>query len=168
MPFLFAARWGAWVIALVRIAFGDLPEDEGCDKLAKRYSRLLDYIEPRLSLWGIAAAATAAPASPVPPRSASRRCSPPTRHPKANAIDERLVGALRRECLNHLIIINKRHLRLVLKEYAAHYNQGRPHRSLGLAPPNGPPVRLVAPDRGRVKAHPVVGGLHHEYEWGAP
>ncbi len=68
---------------------------------------------------------------------------------------------------DHLIIINERHLQLVLKEYAAHYNQGRPHRSLGLVPPNGPPVRVVAPDRGRVKAHPVLGGLHHEYQWEA-
>ena len=87
--------------------------------------------------------------------------------PKANAIAERLVGTLRRECLDHLIIINERHLRLVLKEYAAHYNQGRPHRSLGLVPPNEPPVRVVAPDGGRVKAHPVLGGLHHEYQWDA-
>ncbi len=68
---------------------------------------------------------------------------------------------------DHLIIINERHLRLVLKEYAAHYDQGRPHRSLDLVPPNGPPVRLVAPDRGRVKANPVLGGIHHEYQWEA-
>jgi len=90
----------------------------------------------------------------------------PVQAPKANAIAERLVGTLRRECLDHLII-NERHLQLVLKEYAAHYNRGRPHRSLGLVPPNGPPVRVAAPSPGRVKAHPVLGGLHHEYEWEA-
>ncbi len=83
------------------------------------------------------------------------------------AVAERLVGTLRRECLDHLSITNERHLRLVLKEYAARYNQSRPHRSLSLVPPNGPPVRLAAPDGGRVKARPVLGGLHHEYEWEA-
>lgn len=69
----------------------------------------------------------------------------PVRAPKANAIAERLVGTLRRECLDHLIVINERHLQLVLQEYAAHYNRGRPHRSLDLVPPTGPRLRLVAP-----------------------
>ena len=63
--------------------------------------------------------------------------------PKANAIAERLVGTLRRECLDHLIIIDERHLRLILMEYAAHYNAARPHRALDLQPPNGALVRAA-------------------------
>ncbi len=71
---------------------------------------------------------------------------------------------MRRECLDHLIIFNERHLRRLLKEYAQHYNRGRPHRSLDLATPDERPVRLIAMAGGRVKARPVLGGLFHEYE----
>ena len=90
----------------------------------------------------------------------------PVHAPKANAIAERLVGTLRRECLDHLIIFNERHLRTILTEYALHYNRARPHRSLDLSPP----VALMAappPERGKITARPVLGGLHHEYEWSA-
>ena len=48
-----------------------------------------------------------------------------------------MIGTLRRECLDHLIIINERHLRAVLREYEAYYNNGRPHRSLDLETPTG-------------------------------
>jgi putative transposase len=89
----------------------------------------------------------------------------PVQAPKANAIAERLVGTLRRECLDHLIVVNEQHLRRVLQEYAAHYNRGRPHRSLGLETPTGPPARAGPPETGRIVARPVLGGLHHEYEW---
>lgn len=89
----------------------------------------------------------------------------PVQAPKANAIAERLVGTLRRECLDHLIIIDERHLRLILMEYAAHYNAARPHRALDLQPPNGALVRAAPPNAGRLRARPVLGGLHHEYEW---
>jgi transposase InsO family protein len=89
----------------------------------------------------------------------------PVQAPKANAIAERLVGTLRRECLDHLIIVDERHLRLILTEYAAHYNRGRPHRSLDLQPPEGAPARAAPPNAGRLRALPVLGGLHHEYEW---
>jgi putative transposase len=88
----------------------------------------------------------------------------PIHAPKANAIAERVIGTMRRECLDHLIIFNERHLRRLLKEYAQHYNRGRPHRSLDLAPPDERPVRLIAMAGGRVKARPVLGGLFHEYE----
>ncbi len=90
----------------------------------------------------------------------------PVRAPKANAIAERLIGTLRRECLDHLIIFNERHLWRLLAEYVAHYNRARPHRSLDLSPP----VALVAtspPERRHITARPVLGGLHHEYEWTA-
>jgi transposase InsO family protein len=89
----------------------------------------------------------------------------PVQAPKANAIAERVVGTLRRECLDHMIIANEQHLRMVLREYAAHYNRGRPHRSLGLETPTGPPARAEPPETGRIVARPVLGGLHHEYEW---
>jgi putative transposase len=85
--------------------------------------------------------------------------------PKANTVAERVIGTLRRECLDHLIIINERHLGSVLREYVAHYNGGRPHRTLGLETPTGPPARAGPPRAGRIIARPVLGGLHHEYEW---
>ncbi len=67
--------------------------------------------------------------------------------------------------LDHLIIINERHLRAVLGEYEVHYNNGRPHRTLDLETPTGPPARASPPRIGRIVARPVLGGLHHEYEW---
>lgn len=91
----------------------------------------------------------------------------PVQAPKANAIAERLIGTLRRECLDHMIIINERHARRVLWQYMAHYNGARPHRTLGLETPTGPPVRASPPRAGRIIARPVLGGLHHEYEWAA-
>jgi putative transposase len=89
----------------------------------------------------------------------------PVQAPKANAVAERVIGTLRRECLDHVIVINEQHLRRVLREYAAHYNGARPHRTLGLQTPTGPPVPLAPQRTGRIIARPVLGGLHHEYEW---
>ena len=54
----------------------------------------------------------------------------PVRAPRANAYAERWIGTLRRECLDRLLIVNQRHLRLVLEQYVEHYNSHRPHRSL--------------------------------------
>ena len=88
----------------------------------------------------------------------------PIATPQANAIAERLVGTLRRECLDHLVVMNERHLRRVLREFTAHYNESRPHRSLELTPPSGPPGGRNPPDRrGRVRSRSVLGGLTHEY-----
>ena len=91
----------------------------------------------------------------------------PVQAPKANAVAERVVGTLRRECSDHVIIINERELLRVVREYAAHYNEGRPHRWLGLETPTGPPSRADPPLSGRIVARSVLGGLHHEYEWAA-
>ena len=105
------------------------------------------------------------------------------RAPNANAIAERVIGTLRRECLDHVIAVNERHLRRVLGEYVQHYNAMRPHRSLALDSPEGrKPVpdaepRVVSnaevcimsiggPQR-VVDSKPVLGGLHHEYRWAA-
>ena len=61
----------------------------------------------------------------------------PIRAPRANAIAERFIGTLRRECLDHLLITGPRHLAAVLREYTQHYNAHRPHRSLHQRPPAG-------------------------------
>jgi transposase InsO family protein len=81
----------------------------------------------------------------------------PIRAPRANAIAERVVGTLRRECLDHLIIREERRLRSVLSEFVADYHADRPHRSPGLETPQ-PAAR---PEAGAVRARPVLGGLHH-------
>jgi transposase InsO family protein len=94
----------------------------------------------------------------------------PVRAPQANAFCERLIGSIRRECLDWLILLNERHLRVVLTEWVAHYNHGRPHASLGPGIPDPPKAatRDLAyghrlPGGFRVVAKPVLGGLHHEY-----
>ncbi len=94
----------------------------------------------------------------------------PVRSPQANAHCERLIGTIRRECLDFVIPLNERHLRRVMTEWVAHYNRGRPHASLGPGIPH-PPLDLseVGSHRHRILAgHEVVGtpvldGLHHEY-----
>src|SRR5215203_4252057 len=86
----------------------------------------------------------------------------PVRAPRANAIAERLIGTLRRECLDHLLITGPRHLTLVLQEYIEHYNTHRPHRSLRQRPPTGatPPPSTAAL---RPLRRDRLGGLVHEY-----
>ena len=86
------------------------------------------------------------------------------RAPQANAIAERVVGTLRRECLDHLMIVNERHLRLVLREYVAHYNHVRPHQALELWAPDDRRPRSPPRSEGQVVGRPILGGLHHEYE----
>lgn len=94
----------------------------------------------------------------------------PVRAPVANAFCERLVGTMRRECLDFVIPLNERQLRCVLLEWVAHYNRGRPHASLG----PGIPDRLSQrhpeqadrhglPVGQRVSSTAILGGLHHEY-----
>ena len=98
-------------------------------------------------------------------KSCGTRCLiTPPRSPQANAICERLNGTLRRDCLDHIIVIDDVHADHVLKEYGRYYH-GRPHRSLRMQPPIGArwltPVRRGPPKD--VVSHPVLGGLHHEY-----
>lgn len=94
----------------------------------------------------------------------------PVQAPKANAYCERLVGTIRRECLDYLMPMNQRHLRLILKEFVAHYNRGRPHASLGPGIPE--PIQAEVPASGhrhhlpvgyRIQSSSILGGLHHEY-----
>ena len=86
------------------------------------------------------------------------------RAPQANAIAERVVGTLRRACLDHLIIVNQRHLRLVLREYVAHSNPVRPHQALELGAPDDRRPRAPPRSDGQVVGRPILGGPHHEYE----
>jgi len=98
----------------------------------------------------------------------------PPRSPKANALCERLIGTIRRECLDWLIPISENHLRAALRTWAMHYNRGRPHMRLGPGIPDPPEHRtlLMKPKRSQHRldapAHllvkSVLGGLHHEYD----
>jgi putative transposase len=86
----------------------------------------------------------------------------PIRAPRANAIAERFIGTLRRECLDHLLITGPRHLDIVLREYVQHFNTHRPHRSLNQRPPIGGTL----PRSGaaiRVQRRDRLSGLVHEY-----
>jgi putative transposase len=95
----------------------------------------------------------------------------PARSPNLNSHCERLIGSLRRDCLDFLIPMNESHLREILREYKTHYNQGRPHSSLGPGLPEsrlGFPLPLgkqrhQVPVGRRVSAKPILCGLHHEY-----
>ena len=90
----------------------------------------------------------------------------PVRAPRANAFIERWIGTVRRECLDRILIMNRRHLDRVLRVYVSHYNEHRPHRSLRQRPPvEAPPPgseTVVAPER--VRRRDVLGGLIHEYK----
>jgi putative transposase len=87
----------------------------------------------------------------------------PVRAPRANAIAERWISRARRECLDRMLITGERHLRLVLGEYADHYNLHRPHRALQQAPPAGRPIPPAPGANARVLCRDRLGGLIHEY-----
>ncbi|MBU0618027.1 MAG: transposase [Planctomycetes bacterium] len=83
------------------------------------------------------------------------------RSPWQSPFVERLIGSIRRECLDHLIVFNEAHLRRVLTDYFAYYHESRTHLSLDR---NAPVPRKVGPPTdGTVMAIPQVGGLHHRY-----
>ncbi len=88
----------------------------------------------------------------------------PIRAPRANAICERLLGSIRRECLDHIVVVSEQHLRRVVLEYVRYFNHVRPHQGIC--------QRLPVPDEaagasggnaGNIIAFPVLGGLHHDY-----
>jgi putative transposase len=84
--------------------------------------------------------------------------------PWQNPLYETLIGSIRRDCINAMIILNEDHLRHILTEYLAYYHEDRTHLGLGKEPPAG---RLVSKKHGNAKvvALPRLGGLHHRYEW---
>ena len=86
----------------------------------------------------------------------------PVRSPRANSFAERYVGTLRRECLDHLLILGERHLRRILAEYARHDNEHRPHQSRGQRRPLHDPGQ-AADMTGRITRRQVIYGLINEY-----
>jgi putative transposase len=98
----------------------------------------------------------------------------PPQSPQANAICERVLGTLRRECLDFMIPLTENHLRRILQAWVQHYNEGRPHMALGPGIPQPPPHlpipfqehRHRLPDPLQVVGRPILGGLHHEYRLG--
>jgi transposase InsO family protein len=89
----------------------------------------------------------------------------PYRTPRANAVCERFLGSVRRECLNHFFILHEKQLQRLLNAYVRYFNQARPHQGLGQRIPD-PPVRsTLQPNQPhKVIAVPVLGGLHHDYQ----
>jgi hypothetical protein len=87
----------------------------------------------------------------------------PVKAPNANAHVERWVGSARRECLDRLLIFNRRQLERVLRAYVRHYNEQRPHRALELQAPDPRPVPSVRGDPAAVRRRDLLGGLIHEY-----
>ena len=83
------------------------------------------------------------------------------RSPWQNPFAERLIGSIRRECLDRIIVLNEEQLRGILTDCFDYYHRTRPHRSLSHDSPIPRPVEL--PDRGRILEMPQVGGLHHRY-----
>jgi putative transposase len=94
----------------------------------------------------------------------------PVRTPTANAFCKRVIGTIRRECLDFIVPINERHLRSTLREFVTFYNRGRPHSSLGPGTPE--PIQASAPEAVhrhklpvgyRISSKSILGGLHHDY-----
>jgi Integrase core domain len=81
------------------------------------------------------------------------------RSPWQNGYAERLIGSIRRDCLDHVVVFGEPHLRNLLRSYQRHYNEGRTHLSLCK---DAPIPRAVHP-RGHIVVTPILGGLHHQY-----
>ena len=79
--------------------------------------------------------------------------------PWQNGFAERLIGSIRRECVDHIVVLSEAHLRRILQAYARYYNEIRTHRSLNKDAPVSRPVQRT----GNIKSHSILGGLHHQY-----
>src|SRR6266403_4659788 len=79
--------------------------------------------------------------------------------PWQNGFVERLIRSIRRECVDHIVVLGEAHLRRILGEYAAYYNESRTHRSLDKDAPVSRPVQRI----GSIRTHALLGGLHHRY-----
>jgi len=84
------------------------------------------------------------------------------RSPWQNAFVERIIGSIRRDCLDHVVVLNARHLKRILTSYFNYYHGWRTHLSLGMDSPESRPVQ--SPALVKVVQFPEVGGLHHHYE----
>lgn len=87
----------------------------------------------------------------------------PYRAPKANAICERFLGSVRRECLDHMLILGENHLYRLIKEYVSFFNQARPHQGIEQKIPEKIKSDGEEERKGRIIAFPVLNGLHHDY-----
>jgi len=88
----------------------------------------------------------------------------PYHAPRANAICERFLGSVRRECLDHVLILHEKQLHRVLQAYVTYFNEARPHQGIRQQVPQGEVTSLPPDQRGdRIISVPVLGGLHHEY-----
>jgi transposase InsO family protein len=81
------------------------------------------------------------------------------RSPWQNGYAERLIGSIRRECLDHVVVFGERHLRHMLLSYMNYYNSVRTHRSLDKDASSFRPIQQI----GIIRSHPILGGLHHHY-----
>jgi transposase InsO family protein len=81
------------------------------------------------------------------------------RSPWQNAYAERLIGTIRRECVDHVVVLGERHLRHRLLSYLAYYNEARTHLSLN----KDAPIPRAVQAAGRILCRPILGGLHHQY-----
>jgi transposase InsO family protein len=128
-----------WIAQQITEAF---PWDEAPDHLIRdRDARYGHAVRRRLAAMGIRDHPIAA------------------RSPWQNGRAERLIGSIRRECLDHIVILGEDHLSRVLKSYAAYYNGFRTHLSRGKDTPTHRPIRRL----GQLVARPILGGLHHQY-----
>jgi putative transposase len=85
----------------------------------------------------------------------------------ANAICERFVGSVRHECLDHMLIFNEAHLRRLLKDYVAYFNDERPHQGIDQHVPAGLSAVVPLHDEATMVVKPILGGLQHAYRWQA-
>jgi transposase InsO family protein len=79
--------------------------------------------------------------------------------PWQNGFAERLIGSIRRECVDHFVVLREAHLRCILRTYARYYNEIRMNRSLGKDAPVSRPVQRT----GIISSRPIFGGIHHHY-----
>jgi putative transposase len=88
----------------------------------------------------------------------------PYRTPQANAVCERFLGSVRRECLDHFLIFHEKQLQRLLKSYVLYFNHTRPHQGLGQRIPEPLMLSASSPNQsGQVRSVPVLGGLHYDY-----
>jgi putative transposase len=85
--------------------------------------------------------------------------------PKANAICERFLGSVRRECLDHFLLLSERHLHRVMKEYGVYFNRARPHQGIGQRIPCQQGRGTESQMFGALISRPVLGGIYHDYHW---
>ena len=101
--------------------------------------------------------------SSVAASSGIQQVKTPYRAPKANALCERFMGSLKRECLDHILVVNQQILERSVKEYGSYYNDARPHQGIQQSIPGRYGKRENPLVVGHIKSKPILGGLHHGY-----